>query len=276
MLQIEPLDWNAHSGVSANAITANKQTLREACLLHYNLDLAAVQRFCGRQFTGKHHCTNQALQVCSHFLPDNLLLELLAALIDGVLNVLAAHIPNKELQTYFQTPNLKSANNRKELVAKAINKELVNHLSMAFDEGLTSFIPHIGVIKLSVVEAKNEQKKPRMFRHCGKIICPNAHLLNSLVSPNLIEPSIGYGATFKKHCKYLLRLAGTFLNTAIDCYNNDTSGALPQLLFHLDLPQGNISVFKNRVIPAVALHFGGNFGPALWEPIANTRYFIAG
>ena len=117
---------------------------------------------------GEHRRTNQALRVFSHFLPDELLLELSAALIDGVPNVLSAHIPNKELQTYLQAPNLKSANNRKELVAKAINKELVNHLSMAFDERLTSFIPHIGVIKLGVVEPKNERKKPRMFRHCGK------------------------------------------------------------------------------------------------------------
>ena len=138
-LQIEPLDWDAPSGESSDLITANKQTLREACLLHYNLNLAVVQRFCGGQFMGEHRRTNQALRVMSHFLPDNLLLELLAALIDGVLNVLSAHLPNKELQTYLQAPNLKSANNQQELVEKAINKELVNHLSMVFDERLKSF-----------------------------------------------------------------------------------------------------------------------------------------
>ena len=30
------------------------------------------------------------------------------------------------------------------------------------------------------------------------------------------------------------------------------------------------------MIVAVALHFGGNYGPASWEPIARARCFLAG
>ena len=43
-------------------------------------------------------------------------------------------------------------------------------------------------------------------------------------------------------------MVGTFLNAAIDCYDDDASGAFPQLLFHPDLARANISTFDQVLI----------------------------
>jgi len=45
--------------------------------------------------------------------------------------------------------------------------------------------------------------------------------------------------------------------------------------FHPDIARANVSIYNNMMIVAIALHFGSNFGPASWEPIARARCFLA-
>ena len=82
---------------------------------------------------------------------------------------------------------------------------------------------------------------------------------------------IGYGTTLQEHCSYLWRIAVTFPNCIIDSYDNDISRAFPQMTFHLDITRANTSIYGNKMIVSTAFHFGGNFGPASWEPIARAR-----
>ena len=54
----------------ANALPCGKTTLamlsnlRNACLLHYVMDLSAVQRYCGGRWKGEHRRTDQMLGSC--------------------------------------------------------------------------------------------------------------------------------------------------------------------------------------------------------------------
>ena len=78
-LQLLPLDFDPPAEEEDDtevSIRRNKRTLRDACLLHYNMDLAAVQRYCGGRWMGEHHRTEQMMRVMSHILPDKLFLEL--------------------------------------------------------------------------------------------------------------------------------------------------------------------------------------------------------
>ena len=86
-------------------IVANKKVLHNACFLHYNMDLSAVQRYCGGKWTGEHRETDQMLQVMSHILPDDLFQELAAGLIDGVPNLLNTGISSEEVASLLTTNN---------------------------------------------------------------------------------------------------------------------------------------------------------------------------
>ena len=48
-LQLLPLDWDIKEGSAEeeDRIQDNKSTMLDACLVHYNMDLEMVQRFCG-------------------------------------------------------------------------------------------------------------------------------------------------------------------------------------------------------------------------------------
>ena len=68
--------------------------MRNACLIHYDMNLSAVQRYCGGKWTGEHRGIDQILQVMSHILPDKLFQELAARLVDGVQNLLNTELPS--------------------------------------------------------------------------------------------------------------------------------------------------------------------------------------
>ena len=57
------------------------------------MDLSAVQRYCRDRWTGDHRRINQRLRVMLYILPDELFIELVAAMIDGVPNLLKVEIP---------------------------------------------------------------------------------------------------------------------------------------------------------------------------------------
>ena len=120
-----------------------------------------------------------------------------------------------------------------------------------------------------------EGKKLRPYRHCSNQPHTEIHPINTLTNVNLSEPRIGYGTTLQEHCSYLWKIAATFSNCIIDFYDNDVSGAFPQIMFYLDIARANTSIYGNKMIVSTALHFGGNFGPTSWEPRARARCHVA-
>ena len=153
------------------------------------MDLCAVQQYFGGRWTGEHRRTNLMLQVMSHILPDELFLELAAAMVDGVPNRLNAELPIKEVARLLATPNLSTVAKNPELIVKAILKEEHNHLSMVFSSHLTAFTPNLGIIKLGILDKKH--KKPRMYQHGSYISEDSTHPINKLVDCELSEPAIG-------------------------------------------------------------------------------------
>ena len=104
-------------------IIANKKVMRNECLLHYDMNLSALQRYCGGKWTSEHWRTDEMLQVMSHILPNNLFLELATGLIDGVPNLLNTEIPSKEVASLLSTSNLPTVAKNLESVDKAILKK---------------------------------------------------------------------------------------------------------------------------------------------------------
>ena len=147
-----------------------------------DMDLSAVQRYCGGKWTGEHRRTDQMLRVMSHILPDDLFQELAAGLVDGVPNLLNTTIPSEEVASLLTTNNLPTVAKNPELVDKAILKEERNHLSLVFSKHLAYFTPNLGIIKLGILDKKH--KKPRMYRHGSYVSEASTNPINNLVDCN--------------------------------------------------------------------------------------------
>ena len=118
-LQLLPLD---HDDENFEATRKSKKILRDACLIHFDMNLDLVQRYCGGRWLGEHRRTNQMFRTFSHILPDQLFTELCASLVDGVPNLLNAELDNKEVQEMLHRGNLSNAKSNPKLMKKAIIK----------------------------------------------------------------------------------------------------------------------------------------------------------
>ena len=57
-LKLLPFDHDIYNiPTEEKLILANEKILQNACLLHYGIDLSAVQRYCGGRWTGEHRYT---------------------------------------------------------------------------------------------------------------------------------------------------------------------------------------------------------------------------
>ena len=123
-LQLLPLDWDIKekSPTAENAVQRNKLVLQDACLLHYNLDPEAVQRFCGGRWMGEQRRSVQMLRTMTHVLPDDVFLPFAATMVDGIPNCLYGNLTAAELDANLSTPNLLSVWKIPELIGKVITK----------------------------------------------------------------------------------------------------------------------------------------------------------
>ena len=62
-------------------------------------------------------------------------------------------------------------------------------------------------------------------------------------------------------------MRATYPKKHIMPWDDNISGAFPQLVFHPDAAQANCSILLDWLILCTALHFEGGFGPANWEPV---------
>jgi hypothetical protein len=267
-LQLMPFEWEAQSEVNEH-----KQTLQEACLFHYNFDVASVQRYCGRRFTGDHRQVKQILQTLRYVLPDDTFHQLTPGYINGIPNLLLADVPYAEFTQYVLRGNQKNVMQHPDLVVKAVVKEDARDLSLVLDSQLAKFVPHLGLIALGIATLKH--RKPRIYRHSSLALDAQTQPINTIVDIMLSEPEIRYASVLTEHLAYLWRLAGTFPGEPIDGYDDNNRGAFPQRIFHLDTARANASIYQQWLIMAIAMHFGGHFCPSSWEPLSWARCKIA-
>jgi hypothetical protein len=58
-------------------------------------------------------------------------------------------------------------------------------------------------------------------------------------------------------------------------YDDDACGAFPQRTFNPSISGANSCILMEKIITCIPLHFGGNFGPASFEPICWARIEVA-
>ena len=124
-LQLLPFDWDIEDDDPAieKKIMKYKRDLNDACLIHYDMDTEAVQRFCGGRRMNEHRRTLEMMKVTSHIMPTDKYLALGAGIIDGVPNFLYGDVPASELESNIASPNLPSARKNPDILDKAIKKE---------------------------------------------------------------------------------------------------------------------------------------------------------
>ena len=115
-------------------------------------------------------------------------------MVDGIPNCLYGDVPKEDLEKNLSTPNLKSAEQKPEVVKKVLNKERSNHLTLAFSSSFARFTTNNGINKLGVVLPQPQlPKKDRPYCHCSRVTADVKHPVNKLCDVKATEPEIKYG-----------------------------------------------------------------------------------
>jgi hypothetical protein len=264
-LQIPTFDWENENGVNRH-----KMRLRTAALLHYDLDLAAVQRYCGWRLTGAHRRQAQMLYWLSYILTPRAYHELWPGYVEGTPCQMLSNEHNncKQYLKYRKRSNLSNVAEFPDLVAKQFNKEDAREITMFFPRSLADFIPNVGLIPLGINII--EGKKPRMYRHGTYQADVNSYPINRLVTLDT-EPEITFGSALMAHLTYIWRTRASYPSSRILLYDDDVSGAFNQRVMHPDIVCANSSIWGPYLIISVGMHFGGTFCPSNFEPLARAR-----
>ena len=230
-LQILPLDWDIteNNEEEEKRINDNIKHLHDACLIFYDMDLEAVQRFRGGRAMNEHRRTLQMLASMSHIMPDKIWRELGAGMVEGVPNFFHGDIEYDEFSAASKEKNLPAARQRPGVVEKALTKEIKSQASITFSEIIREYTPHLGFILLGVVV--KQHKKDRMIRHGSFFTEEIQNPINKCCVAKETEPQIRYGEAEKDHCQYIWSIAAHYPHVPIDLYDDDVSGAF-QHQFH--------------------------------------------
>jgi hypothetical protein len=106
-----------------------------------------------------------------------------------------------------------------------------------------------------------------MYRHGTFTVDHDSYPVNRLVNLDT-EPEITFGKALLEQLEYIWRTCATYPDTRIFLYDDDVSGAFNQVLMHPDVIGANASLWGPYLIQCVGQHFGGNFCPPNFEPIA--------
>jgi hypothetical protein len=264
-LRTPTFDWE-----NSDSVNRHKMRLRTAALFHYDLDLAAVQRYCGWRMTGEHRRQQQMLYWLSYVLSPKAYNELWPGFVEGVPQKLLSnhHNNNKQYKKYRKRSNLNHTNEFPELVAKQFNKEDAREITMFFPRSIADFVPNVGLIPLGINII--EGKKPRMYRHGTFQADVNSYPINQIVTMDT-EPEFTFGTALMKHLEYIWRTRASYPDKRILLYDNDVSGAFNQRAMHPNIVCANCSIWGPYLIISVGMHFGGCFCPPNFEPIARAR-----
>jgi hypothetical protein len=265
VIQHPSFDWDI-----TQEINRPRMFLRMAALLHYDLDIATVQRYSGWRFTGDHRRRDEMLHCLRYVLQPKTYQELYEVYINGAPKHLVSNKYNDydQYTKYRQKGNLPNVAEHPALVAKGFGKEDAREITMFFPSSLADFIPHLGLIPLGINVMPD--RKPRMYRHGSYQVDGNSYPVNRLVDITT-EPEITFGDCLLRHLEYMWRLRATFPTRRQLNWDDDISGAFNQVLMHPDVCSGNASIWQGHIVQCYGMHFGGNFCPPNFEPVARAR-----
>jgi hypothetical protein len=261
-------DWE-----NSSTLNTDRQFLREACLFHYDLCLATLQRYSGGRFTGDHRRVEHMLQAVYYVLSEDTFTKLIPGYIDGIPNYLHANVPYEQFQKYKDRANQRNMDRHPSAAITQLIKEDARDIGFILDANLADFIPHLGLIPLGI--STPNHKKPRLYRHGTFQLSSDSQPINTIVDIKATEPEIRYATVLIDHCQYLWSLRASFPQKRISSYDDDVSGAFNHRTFHPDTARANASLYKDWLIIALGMHFGGNFCPPNWEPVSWARCEIA-
>jgi len=258
----------------ATQTTLQKQRLFQytAALLHYNLHLGSVIRYCGNNYTNEHLNVPSIIRKLQNIVPQNIINYVHRALTTGAPTTIQGHSSHANFLDYKRYGNHVSITSRPDLVETSLNKEERNSYALPFPSWLSRFVPHLHLSPEGIIIKPG--KKDRI------VFDASFHIFHHSKSPNdwtskYDEPAIYYGTAFLRHLERIWNLRITYPTLIIFLWDDDVSGAFRIVKYNPEIVGAFSAIVGSRLWVPVGQVFGGNTSAQNFEGLARARELLS-
>jgi len=243
-----------------------------ACLLHYDLDVPSLVRFCGGEYIGSHLQPEDLIPQVTDVLDPVVVEDLRRILTVGVPAHINAHSSAHQFREYFQYSNHSSLAAHLEHTRKVINKEDRNSSILTVPRWMAPFIPNCGLAPQGMIVKPG--RKPRIvydgsYQHDPTCIPYNWYI--QLCN----EPEIVFGQAMPGYLLELCNLRVTYPTRDILQHTNDVTRAFRRECYNCEVVPAKGFLFEDYLHFAVGQTFGDKSSPSNFEPFARARCALA-
>jgi len=271
-IDFRPLRQPNPNWKTQEAIDPHRVDMAAACLLHYNLDVPSLVRFCGGEYIGSHLQPEDLIPHLHNILDPVVINDIQRILTSGVPAHINAHSSAHQFREYFQYSNHSSLAAHLEHTRKVINKEDRNSSILTVPRWLAPFIPNCGLAPQGMIVKPD--RKPRIvydgsYQHDPTCIPYNwfIELCN--------EPEIVFGQAMPGYLIELCNLRVTYPNRDLLQHTNDVTRAFRREIYNCEIIPAKGFLFENHLHFAVGQTFGDKSSPSNFEPFARARCALA-
>ena len=271
-LDFRPLREPNLQWTTQTTIDDTRVDLRLALLFHYDLDLAAVQRFIGGNHVGAQRDPDVILPRVKDLIPPDVYDDLERILRFGCPAKINAEGTNEQFRQQLRYKNHKSFTSNPEKVKKAMVKEDKRDNVLTLPSWIADFIPHLMLTAngLVIIVGKND----RFVFDASHMITLDSVPFNHLVD-NINEPDIVFGDAWERFLQYVYNLRITYPTRDILLMADDVTAAFRGPKYNPNVISAKAFFALRYLLIPTGLTFGDTTSPPNFEPFARARIALA-
>lgn len=256
-------------------IDPDRQIALTAALFHYNLDVSALMRYLGNNFTGEHRDIPGTISKLRKYgIPEELIDKYRRVMMVGCPNHFVAETSRDNTLLYFRNRNGPTIAHKLKQVQKNMNKEDKNNFVIPLPHWLARFIPNLFFTPQHMLEIKG--KKDRQIFDGSKRYNPHCASLNMMTSTRFgTEDECLFGSVRERIYARIYNLRATYSDDDIIIHANDVKSCFRQLKLHPDIMGAFSYIIADQLFLSCGLPFGTDFSPQQWEPIRQILEILA-
>ena len=258
-LQDYDLDYASQKEVSQDRID-----MFMACLFHFDLSVANVMRFVGKNYTAGYRDVEAAVKKMRGLVDDDLLAMYVRVMTVGAPAHMVAESTRENALLHWRQGNHPSVSQHMDLVRKAMGKMERNHFVIPLRMWIARFVPHIFFSPTNVLARPG--KDPRFIFDASRRFTATSTPVNRMTSTHLgVELDCDYGTVLTKILIRIWNLRITYPFLDIVLHANDVKSCFRQMKHHPDVMGAFSFIIADLMYLSCGLTFGADFSPSTWE-----------
>ena len=248
---------------SQEEIPKERIRLFMACSFHFDLSVANVMRYVGKNYTGGYRNVEESVSKMRGLVDDDLLTLYARVMTLGAPSHFVAESTRKNTLLHWRKNNHPSIMANLPQTLKAMNKLEKHKFVILLRSWIARFVPHIFFTPHHILR---KDDKDRLICDSSRRFTPTSVPLNMMTSTRHgVELSCDYGGVLMRILIRVWRLRTMYPLQDIILDANDVKSCFRQIKHHPEVMGAFSYVIAETLYLSCGLTMGSDFSPAVWE-----------